>query len=123
AILWLRNVPEGIEEDVTSFPNFSDWRARSTSFSHMAAIARSNRNLTTGGEPGQIPVALVTADFFDVLGTRAAVGRTLLPEENEPGREAVVVLSHGLWTRRFGADRAIVGSTIELGGTSHTVAG
>ncbi|MGH7507040.1 MAG: ABC transporter permease, partial [Longimicrobiales bacterium] len=51
AILWLRNVPEGIEEDITSFPNFSDWRARGTSFSHMAAISQTNRNLTGGGEP------------------------------------------------------------------------
>jgi putative ABC transport system permease protein len=123
AILWLNNTPEGIEEDITSFPTFSDWRERSTSFSHMAAIAGTNRNLTGSGDPEQVRAALVTADFFGVMASDAAVGRTLLPEENEPGREQVAVLSHGLFTRRFGGDASVVGSTIQLNGTPHTVVG
>ncbi|MGH7445345.1 MAG: ABC transporter permease, partial [Longimicrobiales bacterium] len=122
-IVWLRNVPESIDEDVTSFPNFSDWQARNTSFEHLAAVSRSNVNLTTGGEPEQLRAARVSAGFFDVAGVGAALGRTLLDSEDEPGAEGVVVLSHGVWARRFGGDPQIIDQTISLNGSPHTIVG
>jgi putative ABC transport system permease protein len=123
AILWLNNVPEGIDEDITSFPNYTDWKTRSRTFEHMAAVSGMNVNLTTGGDPEQLRAARVTAGFFDVFGVDAALGRTLLAEENEPGRHQVVVMSHGLWTGRFGADPGIVGTTLSLSGNPFTVVG
>ena len=65
----------------------------------------------------------VTASFFRVLGVAPMLGRTFLPEEEEAGRDRVVVLSYGLWTRRYGADRSLVGKTISIDGQAYTVAG
>jgi len=70
-----------------------------------------------------VPGLRVTASFFTVLGVRPLLGRTFLPEEEEPGRARVVVLSHGLWTRRFGADPALVGKTIPIDSQDYTVVG
>src|SRR5690606_28735778 len=91
AILWLRNAPESIDEDITSYPNFTDWRTRNRTFEHMAAYSQANMNLTGAGDPEQIRVARVTEEFFDVLGTSAVLGRTLTPEEYQAGRNNVVV--------------------------------
>ncbi|MGH7444883.1 MAG: ABC transporter permease [Longimicrobiales bacterium] len=122
-IVWLRNVPESIEEDVTSFPNFSDWQARNTSFEHLAAASATNVNLTTGGEPEQLRAARVSAGFFDVAGVGAVLGRTLFESESEPGAEGVVVLSHGVWARRFGGDPQIIDRTVSLNGSPYTIVG
>ncbi|MGH7482829.1 MAG: ABC transporter permease, partial [Longimicrobiales bacterium] len=74
-------------------------------------------------EPERIEVSRVTANLFSTLGVTAEVGRTLTPGEGQPGREAVVLLSHGLWERRFGAQRDIIGETLTLDGVGHTVVG
>src|SRR5258706_32162 len=74
---------------------------------------RGGSSLTTGGgEPETVNVATTSANFFDVLGVRAALGRTFLPGEDQPGKTGVVVVSQGLWRRRFGADPGIVGRTV-----------
>jgi hypothetical protein len=65
----------------------------------------------------------VTADLFGVLGVRPALGRTFLPGEDRPGRSGVVILGHGLWSQRFGSDSSILGRTLQLNGTPHTVVG
>jgi len=87
----------------------------------VAAFTRSAANLTGGAEPERVNTALVTPNLFATLGTAAAVGRTF-----DPGDAAAadrVVLAHGLWTRRYGGDPAIVGRTVQLNGTAHTVVG
>ena len=83
----------------------------------------SGLDLTGQGNPERLSAALVTDGFFQTLGTRAVLGRTLTTEEHIPGRDRVVVISHGLWTRRFGANPAIVGATISLNGQAFVVAG
>ena len=80
-------------------------------------------NLTGQGEAERSPGLRVTASFFDVLGVRPMLGRTFRKEEEDPGRDRVVVLSHGLWTRRYGADRAIVGQAIQIDGKAYVVVG
>jgi putative ABC transport system permease protein len=93
-------------------------------FERVASFtSRATANLTGAGDPVQIPVAYVTTDFFPTLRTNPAMGRGFLTEEDEPGRDNVVVLSHELWKERFGADLEISGKTVRLDGISHTVVG
>jgi putative ABC transport system permease protein len=125
ATLWKGFVNNPERLNIVSLPNFRDWGARSRSFESLALFDSAGRgyNLTGQGEPEQVSGVRVTASFFTVLGVRPMLGRTFTPEEETPGHDRVVVLSHGLWTRRYGADRSIVGKPIEIGGQPHTVVG
>jgi macrolide transport system ATP-binding/permease protein len=111
----------------TSFPNFRDYREQTTPiFSGVATSVFVPLSLTSGGEPEQIFGEMVTGNYFDVLGVRAAAGRTFSfsPQEDEQkGAHPVVVLSDGLWKRRFGGSPAIVGNVVELNRQRFTVLG
>jgi hypothetical protein len=87
----------------------------------MAGVANARFTLTGEGEPEQIPGASVTANLFEVLGVSPRLGRAFSPEENQPGRSQVVILTIGLWRRRFGADPNLIGKTIQLGGAAGIV--
>ena len=80
-------------------------------------------SLTGEGEPERLASASVSPGLFRILGASVAIGRTFLPEEDRPGSDAVVVLGHGVWQRRFGADPGVIGRRIELDGVSRTVVG
>jgi len=103
--------------------NFLDWQRHNQSFEAMAAIAGATVNLTGTDEPERIRGRRVSASFFPILGVSPVVGRTFLPEEDQPDGERVVVLSHGLWQRRFGSDPSVVGRTVSLDRESYTVIG
>jgi predicted permease len=110
----------------SSLPNFEDYRDQNRVFSSFAAATNFALPLNWGGqtEPQQLNGYLVSASFFDVLGVKAFRGRTFFPDEDKkPGANAVLVMSHSLWTRRFGADPHLVGQTITLNATSYTVIG
>ena len=108
----------------TSLPDFVDWKAGATSFAQMAARHNAVFNLTGDGEPEQLTADRVTANFFPTLGVRPQLGRAFLPEEEKVGGDDdVVVLSHGLWQRRFGGDPRIVGREVTLSGRPFTVIG
>ena len=107
----------------TSAGNFVDTRTQSTSFEHLAAVQYSSFNLAEGDAPERIVGARVSRGFFSIFGVRPLLGRVLLDEEDQPGREQVVVLSHKLWTRRFGADPAIIGREVPLSSRPYTVVG
>jgi putative ABC transport system permease protein len=79
--------------------------------------------ITGGGEPEQVAGTAVTAELFDVLGTRPALGRAFLPEDDRPGAEPVVVLSHALWQRRFGGDPKVVGRALTVDSRTHIITG
>ena len=112
------------QHETASMPDYTDWKSQSTSFASMSAYANSNDNLAAvGGDPERVPSARVIPDFFSTLGVLPEVGRWFLPEEFVFGSHRVVVLSHGLWERRFGANRAIVGQTITLNARPFTVVG
>jgi putative ABC transport system permease protein len=110
--------------ETASLPDYTDWKAQNSSFAQMSAYANSNDNLAApGGDPERVPSARVIADFFETLGVRPAAGRWFVPDEFVFGSHRVVVLSHGLWERRFGANPAIVGQTITLNARPYTVVG
>ncbi len=101
-------------------------RQQATSYSELSGFSSVNMTLTGMGDPEEFFGASVSVNHFNLLGVAPALGRTFLPEEQEPGQGQVVILSHGLWERRFGAAPNIIGQTVQLGGTggeSRTVVG
>jgi putative ABC transport system permease protein len=113
-------------ESAVSPPGFADYRDQSHSFENVSAIYlghNSALNFSEQGEPERFEAGRVSANFFATLGVEPLLGRGFLPEEDQPGRNRVVVLSYGLWVRRFGADRELVGRDIRLNGQGYTVAG
>jgi putative ABC transport system permease protein len=106
-----------------SEPEFMDYRRESRSFERLAAYAPSNASLTGTEEPERVPAARVSDGFFAVLGVAPAVGRTFTADEDAFGGPPVVMISDGLWRRRFGGDRGIVGRTVRVNGTERTVVG
>ena len=126
-----------------SLPNYRDWAQQSTVFEQTAAVSWGSVTVNEGpstslgtGSPTPLaanpPTSLgpvyvngstVSPSYFDVFGLRAALGRTFAPDEDQPGRDRVVVLSHRLWSSRFSADPTIVGRSIRLDGEPHVVIG
>jgi putative ABC transport system permease protein len=107
----------------TSRENYLDWRDQSHSFEAMEATRGSSITLTGAGEPERLNVRMATAGLFPMLGVNAQVGRTFLAEEDRAGGTPVALLSYGLWQRRFGGSRDIVGKTINLDLQPYTVVG
>ena len=112
-----------IDPTLVSPANFVDWRERSRSFDELAAMQLRRFSLTGGDEPEPVSGVEVTANMFDLLGGEAAVGRTFLPEEDQPGRNEVAVVSYQFWRDRFGSDPSLVGRTISLDRTPYRVVG
>jgi predicted permease len=107
-----------------SAPDFADLRERVRAFEDAAAYHDRRVILTgKGGEPEAVEAEAVTANLFPLLGVKPLLGRVFTAEEGTPGRGAVTLLSHAMWTRRFGGDPAILGQTITLNGVPHTVVG
>ncbi|MCA1626879.1 MAG: ABC transporter permease [Acidobacteria bacterium] len=123
-MVWERRPRQNRESGPVAPADFLDWQKQNQSFAAIAAYSARAFNLTgAGAEPEQIIGQLVTNEFFQVLGARAALGRTLLPEVDLPGGHRVAVISHGLWQRRFGGDKSVVGRTLTLDDEIFTVAG
>lgn len=106
-----------------TLPDFIDYRDQNKSLAGIAAYANWSANLTDHGDPERLQGLRISANAFQMLGVEAAVGRAFLPEEDTPGQQRVVVLSYGLWQRRFGADQQLVGKTLTLNGDRYTVVG
>jgi putative ABC transport system permease protein len=123
AMVWCDNKRQGIPDDITSYPNFVDWRDRNKTFQGMAGVTNGKNNLTGTGEPEEISDANVSINFFQLIGVNPILGRVFTTEEEQPGRGRVVVLSYSLWQRRFGGDPAILNKTITLNDTPYLVVG
>ena len=106
-----------------SYPNFLDWREQNKVFSGIAALQFRSLNLTGTGEPERLAGRAVSAELFDVLGVKPALGRSFALDEDHPGANPVCIISNGLWQRRFGSDSTIVNKQITLSGASYTVVG
>lgn len=104
-------------------PNFLDWERQTKSFEHLAAYSGAGVNLTGEGEPQRLVGVKATAHYFDVYGVKPVLGRTLLPEEDTPGKNHVVVLSYGFWQRLLGGASDVVGHQLQLNGEPYTVVG
>jgi putative ABC transport system permease protein len=99
-----------------SYPNFLDWREQNKVFSGIAAMQFRSLNLTGTGEPERLAARAVSADLFDVLGVKPALGRSFATAEDQPGANPVCMISNGLWQRRFGSDSALINKQINLSG-------
>jgi putative ABC transport system permease protein len=121
--VWDKFPSRGVEHNEVTMANFQDWRTQNESFEHLGLARWWNANLTGVESPERLQGFLVTADFFNVLATKPFMGRTLLDEENQPGKDAVAVITYSLWQRRFGADPNIVNKTITINNISRTVVG
>ncbi|MFL5515880.1 MAG: ABC transporter permease [Gemmatimonadales bacterium] len=106
-----------------SVGNWADLRRHDRLFEHLVPTYPQQLNLAGTDQPENVPAARVGADFFRLLGVAPALGRTFAPDEDAPGRDGVVVLSDGLWRRRFGADPAVIGQDVRLDGRPATVIG
>jgi len=122
--LWMRFTGIGIPNDQNwvSAPEFMDLQ-QNNSFTQVAAIDDESYNINIGGIPERIEAAVVSAGFFRLLGVQAQLGRVFLPEEGRAGHEHVVLLSDGLWRRRFGADRMVLGRKLVMNGQSNEIVG
>src|SRR5438045_158587 len=122
--VWERNPKQGYDQNVAAPANYLDWKAQSQSFEQLAMfdVARGY-NLTGTDEPARVIGFAVTANLFQTLGVNPAIGRGFSIEEETQGRDRVAILSHGLWQRRFGSDKNILGKTISLDGNSYTIIG
>src|SRR6266436_3462434 len=109
-------------QPVSAF-DFIAWREQSRSFEDMAASEGGDFALTGGGEPERLTGLRVSTNYFDLLGVSPALGRTFLSHENQSGRNRVVILSHGLWQRRFASNPQVIGEVVRLNGEGYTVVG
>ena len=122
-MVWTHNPRQGFDKDVGTYPNFEDWRRASQSFERMSAYHGASVTLTGNGDPAQIRGARVTPEFFETMGVVPLQGRAFSAANGHAGGERVVIVAHGLWMRRFGADASIIGRRIVLDGVPHEVIG
>jgi putative ABC transport system permease protein len=102
--------------------NYFDWKARNQVFTDMAATRGSTANLTSDGPPEQVIGRRVTANFFDLLGVRPLLGRTFTADDDRTA-PPIVVLSYGLWQRRYGGEPSAIGTSIVMSGMTRTIVG
>jgi putative ABC transport system permease protein len=113
----------GVQEQIrSSGPEFVDF-ANSGIFERVAAVEPVSRNLTGSNEPERVAAAKVSTEFFNVLGIEPMLGRTVAPNEQGPNGQRVLVISHGLWQRRFGGDKAVLGQKVSLDDEPFTIIG
>ena len=121
-VVWIAPVRDG-DSELASPGLVEEWRRRSRLLDAIGEMGNSSAVLTDGDLPERVAGLIVSASFFDAVGVRPSLGRAILRAEEAPDAEPVVVLSHRLWARRFGADRALLGRTIAMDGVQRTVIG
>jgi putative ABC transport system permease protein len=115
-------LPAGFSNPISTL-NFLDWERQNRCFEYLAALAFDKVTLTGSDRPQEVRVHRVSASYFKVLGVSAAMGRTFVVSENEPGSDLEAVLSNRLWRSRFGGDPHIIGRKITLDGKNYTIIG
>src|SRR5262245_15391636 len=121
-MIWEDASAIGFPKNTPAPGNYGDWARLNRSFTGVAAVRGSSMSLTGDGTPEQLPGRAVTPNFFDVLGVRPIAGRVFTMDEDRAGAK-VVVISHGLWQRRDGGDRDIVGRRLRLNDAPYDVVG
>ena len=106
-----------------SYPNFEDWRRMNRSFSAMAVYRSAGFNLSGHGEPDRLHGEMISAGFFETLGVNPFLGRTFSPEEDQLGANPTVMITEGLWKRKYGADPNIIGQRMVLNDVGRTIIG
>ncbi|HKV51515.1 MAG TPA: ABC transporter permease, partial [Gemmatimonadaceae bacterium] len=113
----------GADHSPISYPNFLDWQRDTRSFSSIALYHNEDYNFTGAGEAERVSGYMISASFFHTLGVSPMLGRAFRPDEDVVGAAPVVVLGAGLWKRRFAGSPNVIGSSIDLNGTTYTVIG
>jgi predicted permease len=122
-MIWETNQSQAVPRSIVSPANFLDWKQQSDVFDHLSAFRFWYYTVTGGGDPERYQGAGVSADFFPLLGIKPEFGRNFGLEEEEVGRDHVVLLSYALWQRRFGGDPSIVGHPLTIDGETFTIIG
>jgi putative ABC transport system permease protein len=121
--VWEHNKGRGNTQNVINLGNFFDWKNQNSVFEDMATFFDMTANLTSGGEPEEIPSQIATPNLFNILGVNPIMGRAFTEDDGKPGAARVIMLSFGLWQRRFGGDPQILGRKLILNGIETTVVG
>jgi putative ABC transport system permease protein len=125
-MIWGTLLKSGFDQMPVSAADYLDWKRQARSFDYMSAafaIPEYGLNISGIGDPERAPAALASREFLPALGMKPIVGRNFLPEEDRPGGPPAVLISHGLWQRRFHSNPAAVGRTLTVDGVPRTVVG
>jgi len=122
-LVWEKREGGRTDQNVINLGNFSDWKEQNQVFSDMAMFFDRSVNLTSDGEPEEVACQYAGTNLFSVLGTNAALGRTFVDDDGREGQPNIVVISYGLWQRRYGGDKQIVGRQIIVNERPATIVG
>lgn len=123
-LVWLRETESSPGDYPFAAPDFVDWKKQNHTFQDMSLFGYPESiNLSGEGFPNRVTGRRTESNFFSLLGAKPLIGRTWAPDEDQAGKERVVILSYGLWQRQFAADARIIGRDIQLDGRAYTVVG
>src|SRR6202011_1929026 len=122
-LLWIYSQRPDNPRTNFSLPEYCDYRDRNTSFDGLAAIASFNPSLSDSGEPERVQGVRMSANAFTILGLRPSIGRTLITADDKNGAEPGVLLSYGLWARRYAKNPDVVGRSVNVNGESRRIIG
>jgi putative ABC transport system permease protein len=122
-LLWIYSQRSDNPRGNFSLPEYCDYRDRTTSFDGLAAIASFNPSLSDSGEPERVQGVKMSANAFNILGLRPLLGRTLIADDDKNGAEPVVLLSYGVWARRYAKNPDVVGRSVNVNGESRQIIG
>jgi putative ABC transport system permease protein len=123
ALIWGNFLLLNIGQMNAKAAEYVDYRDQTRSFETVAAFSTDDFNFTDGSQAERVAGARVTANLFPMLGAQAAQGRLILPEENQPGRDSVMVVSHEFWQRRLGGEPNVIGRSVRFSASSYTIIG
>jgi len=121
--VWEKLPNRGVERNEVTVADYLDWRERNSTFEQLGIYTWWSTNLSGEGTPERVQGYRVTPNFLDIVGVKPIMGRGFLAEEDQPGKDAVTILSYGLWQRRYGGDANIINKTITTNGTTRTIVG
>jgi putative ABC transport system permease protein len=121
--VWANSPSRNLAFAFAAYSTYAEWKAGSQSFQSMCAYQPASASLLVGNDAERVDIMRVNDNFLRMLGVTPFAGRDFLPEDDRPGAPKVAILEHGLWQRRFGGNRDIVGRPIQLDGEHVTVAG
>ncbi|HKW74222.1 MAG TPA: ABC transporter permease [Terriglobales bacterium] len=113
----------GVDRAPSTYLNFLDWQRQTQTFSSMGMYRGQDYNVTGSGEAERLSGYMISADFFSALQVNPTIGRTFRASDDQPGAAPVVILSGGVWKRKFGSSSAVLGKPLILDGVSYTVVG
>jgi predicted permease len=122
-LLWIYSQRPDNPRTNFSLPEYCDYRDQNTSFAELGAVASFNPSLQDAGEPERVQGVRVTANAFSILGMRPLLGRTLIPADDKNGAEPVMMISYGLWSRRYAKSPDVIGHSVNVNGDSRQIVG